>query len=274
MITHGGSRGDGATMSQSLGRALQILGRLGTGPATLDQLATALGVHKTTVLRLLRTLAGEHFVFRDGRHRYHLGARIFELSSRGLDQREVRGIAAPHLAAFNREHGRTTHLSELAGDEVVYIDKLESHDRVRMASRIGLRAPVHSTAAGKVLLAGLPPVERDAVLAGVAFAPATPRTITRREDYLAELATVREQGWARDREENEPSINCIAAPVRSASGRVSAAVSVSVPDIVLTYEQLLELLPPLLAVTERISRDCGWQPGTDTQPPTETKGQA
>jgi DNA-binding IclR family transcriptional regulator len=251
-------------MSASLGKALQILTHLGGGPATLDQLAEAVGVHKTTVLRLLRTLAEDHFVFRDGIHRYHLGSRIFELSSRGLEQREVVGIAAPHLAAFNRAHGRTTHLCELAGSEIVYIDKLESHDHVRMASRIGLRAPVHSTAAGKVLVADLPPAELERVLGGVAFTASTPNTITTRESYLAELARVREQGWARDREENETSINCIAAPVRSASGRAVAAVSVSVPDIVLTYDGLLELLPSLLAVTDAISRDCGWQPGVPT----------
>jgi DNA-binding IclR family transcriptional regulator len=249
-------------VSQSLGKALQILLQLGSGPATLDQLAAALDVHKTTVLRLLRTLAEEHFVFRDGSNHYHLGARIHELSSRGLEQRVVRSIAAPHLAAFNREHGRTTHLSELAGSEVVYIDKLESHDHVRMASRIGLRAPVHSTAAGKVLLADLPPAELEGMLAGLSFPGITPHTITDRQAYVAELTTVRERGWAEDREENEPSINCIGAPVRGASGRAVAAVSVSVPDIVVTYEQLLELLPALLAVTERISHDCGWLPST------------
>ncbi|MEJ3654431.1 IclR family transcriptional regulator [Actinomycetes bacterium KLBMP 9759] len=247
-------------MSQSLGKALQILTRLGEGSATLDELAAAVGVHKTTVLRLLRTLADEHFVFRDGGHRYHLGARIHELSSRGLDQREVRGIAAPHLAAFNREHGRTTHLSELAGTEVVYIDKLESHDHVRMASRIGLRAPVHATAAGKVLVADLPAGELEALLDTLTFERATQNTITDRAAFRVELARVGAQGWARDREENEPSINCVGAPVRDASGRAVAAVSVSVPDIVMTYDRLLDLLPALLAVTERISRDCGWRP--------------
>lgn len=250
-------------MSQSLGKALQLLVLLGDRPATLDELAAAIGVHKTTVLRLLRTLADEHFVFRDGGHRYHLGARIHELSSRGLDQREVRGIAAPHLAAFNREHGRTTHLSELAGDEIVYIDKLESHDNIRMASRIGLRAPVHSTAAGKVLVADLAEAELDALLSGLAFPRRTSNTIVDAQAYRAELAHVREVGWGHDAEENEPSINCIAAPVRAASGRAVAAVSVSVPDIVMTDEQLQTLLPLLLDVVDAISRDCGWQPPTE-----------
>jgi DNA-binding IclR family transcriptional regulator len=245
-------------MSQSLRRALRILIELGHGPANLDQLAEVTGVHKTTVLRLLRTLADDGFVFRDGTHRYHLGSRLFELSARALDQREVRQIAAPHLAAFNRRHGRTTHLAVLEAGEVVYIDKLEAHDQIRMYSRIGLRAPLHSTAVAKVLLADLPDDELATVVAGIEFTPRAANTITDASDFLAEIARVRAQGWAGDREENEPSINCLAAPVRGASGRVLAAVSVTVPDIVLTYEQLLELLPALLDVTTTISHDCGW----------------
>ena len=249
-------------MSASLGKALLILVELGRGPASLDDLAGVVGVHKTTVLRLLRTLAAEHFVYRDPGHRYHLGSRVHELSARGLEQRVVRAAAAPHLTRFNRAHGRTVHLSELDDGEIVYIDKLESHDQVRMASRIGLRGPVHSTAAGKVLVAGLDDAEQARLLHRLTFPPVTPRTITDEATYAAELAKVRGQGWASDREENESSINCIAAPVRDATGNVVAAVSVSVPDIVLTYDQLLDLLPGLLAVTGEISADCGWRPAT------------
>lgn len=144
------------------------------------------------MLRLLRTLGEEHFVFRDRTHRYHLGARIHELSSRRLDQREVRA-------------------------------------------------------------------ERDELIAALTFVPRTPNTITDADAVRAELDRVRFMGWADDGEENEPSVNRIAAPVRDASGRAVAAVSVSVPNIVLSDERLLELLPSLLAVTERISREHGWR---------------
>ena len=247
-------------MSQSLGRALQVLIRLAEGPANLDELAATTGVHKTTVLRLLRTLAEERFVSRDQNHRFRLGSRVFELSSRALDQREVRTVAAPHLAAFNREYGRTTHLAVLEDGEAVYIDKLESHDQIRMYSRIGLRPPLHSSAVGKILLAGLPEGERRKLVTGLTLTPTTPNTITDPEVFLAELEVVRRQGWAHDREENEPLINCIAAPVRGPTGAVVAAVSVSVPNVVLDYEQLVKLLPALLETTDRISADLGWQP--------------
>jgi len=248
-------------VSQSLGRALQILIELGKRPSTLDELAELTAVHKTTVLRLLRTLAEDRFVFRDGTHRYHLGARIFELSSRALDQHEVRRIAGPHLSAFNRKYGRTTHLAVMEGDEVVYIDKLESHDHVVMYSRIGLRAALHSTAVAKILLADLPPDELARLIAGIRFEAHTANTIGDADSLLAELDLVRRQGWAVDREENEASINCIAAPIRGASGRVLAAVSVSVPDVVLSYAQVLDLLPALREVTDAVSRDCGYVAG-------------
>lgn len=247
-------------MSQSVARALQLLIHLGSGPASLDELAALTGVHKTTVLRLLRTLSDERFAFRDHSNRYHIGSRIFELAAQGADQREIRQIASPHLVAFNRRFGRTTHLAAMEGDEIVYIDKLESHDQIRMFSRIGLQAYMNSTAVAKVILADLPDAELTRMVATMDFSPRAANTITTPEKYLREIEVVRAQGWAKDREENEPSINCIAVPVRGASGRVVASVSVSVPEVVLPFEQLLELLGPLQDVGERISRDCGYQP--------------
>ena len=245
-------------MSQSLARALQLLVQLGNGPASLDELAEMSGVHKTTVLRLLRTLSDERFAFRDNEYRYHIGSRVFELSARAMDQREVRSIASPHLVAFNREYGRTTHLAAMEGGEVVYIDKLESHDQIRMYSRIGAVAPLNSTAVAKVILADKPDTELRRIVDAMDYTRRTANTITTPQQYLDEIEIVRKQGWARDREENEPSINCIGVPIRGATGRVLAAVSVSVPDVVLDYTSLLDLLPPLRAVAEAISADCGY----------------
>jgi DNA-binding IclR family transcriptional regulator len=247
-------------VSQSVSRALHLLIHLGSGPASLDELAESTGVHKTTVLRLLRTLSDERFTFRDHSNRYHLGSRIFELAAQGTDQREIRRIASTHLVAFNRKYGRTTHLAAMEGDDVVYIDKLESHDQIRMYSRIGMSANLNSTAVAKVILADLPDSELRPIVAAMDFTRRTPNTITTPDRYLREIDTVRAQGWAQDREENEPSINCLGVPIRGASGRVVAAVSVSVPDVVLPFDQMLHLLEPLQAVGESISRDCGYRP--------------
>jgi DNA-binding IclR family transcriptional regulator len=248
-------------MSQSLGRALRLLDELAEGARSLDELAGTADVHKTTVLRLLRTLEEDRLVYRDAAYRYHLGAGLFALSSRALEQRPVRAAAARHLAALNRDTGHTVHLAAYEGDEVVYIDKYDSRHPVRMYSRIGLRARLHCTAVAKVLLAGMPVRDRRAVAEAVEYEALTPHTITTPEALLAELARVAEQGYAVDRGEHETFINCVAAPIRDASGHVVAAVSVSVPDVLLDFDHVLALLPEVLAAAAAASADCGWRAG-------------
>jgi DNA-binding IclR family transcriptional regulator len=245
-------------MSQSVSRAVRLLTELAEGPRSLDELAAVLDVHKTTVLRLLRTLEDDRLVFRDAAYRYHLGAGLFALSSRALEQRPVRAAAAPHLAALNRETGHTVHLAAYEGGEVVYIDKYDSRHPVRMYSRIGLRARLHCTAVAKVLLAGLPTAERRGVAESIEYEVMTPNTLTGPEELLSELARVAAQGYAVDHGEHETFINCVGVPVRDASGRVVAAASISVPDVLLDYEHVLALLPDLLKAAAAISADCGW----------------
>jgi DNA-binding IclR family transcriptional regulator len=247
-------------VSQSLARALAILTELGEGGRALDELAALLAVHKTTVLRLLRTLEDERFVYRDSAHRYHLGARLFALSSQAMEQRNVRAIAAPHLARLNRSSGHTVHLGAYENGEAVYLDKYDSRHPVRMYSRIGLPMPLHCTGIGKVLLAGLPAAERDELIAWLEYPVLTPNTIDGPAAMRAELERVAAQGYAVDHGEHEPAINCVAAPIRDAGGQVIAAVSLSVPTVVLAYEQVLHLVPDLLGTATAISAECGHHP--------------
>jgi len=242
-------------VSQSLARALQILSSLGEGERSLDQLATELGVHKTTVLRLLRTMEADRFVRRDEAHRYRLGSRLFALADTAREQHVVREVAAPHLRQLNQTTGQTVHLAAWENGEAIYIDKLESVRTFRMYSQIGVPAALHCTAVGKVLLAAQPKRQREAVLASLEYKAFTPHTLTTADALREELDTVLARGWAQDKAEHESFMNCIGAPVTDQAGRVVGAVSVSVPDVLLTYEQVLELLPELLATTQAISTD-------------------
>jgi DNA-binding IclR family transcriptional regulator len=141
---------------------------------------------------------------------------------------------------------------------VVYIDKFESHHPVRMYSRIGLTAALHSAAVAKVLLADLPRSRQEKIAAGLDYVKATDNTLTSPEALLAELEQVRIQGWAQDNAEHEAFVHCVAAPIRDAGGAVVAAASFSVPIVMLSHAGLLELLPDLRASTDAISRDLGW----------------
>ncbi|MCZ2403383.1 IclR family transcriptional regulator [Paenarthrobacter sp. Z7-10] len=245
-------------MSQSLSRALDLLAELAQKPATLDDLAGKASVHKTTVMRLLHAMEEKRFVVRDESQRFRLGSKFFELSSKALEQRDIRTVAHSHLAELNARTGHTVHLAAFEGGEVVYIDKFESHHPVRMYSRVGLTAALHSAAVAKVLLADMPPARQEHIARGLDYIKLTANTITTPEQLLAELVEVKEQGWAHDNAEHESFVHCIAAPVRDASGRVIAAASFSVPVVLLGYSDLLKLLPDLKAGTEAISADLGW----------------
>jgi DNA-binding IclR family transcriptional regulator len=245
-------------MSQSLDRALTLLSGLAEGAKTLDQLAEEIGVHKSTVLRLMRTLESHHFVRREGPRHYRLGSALFDLANRALEDRDVRRSAESALAALNERTGHTVHLATYEDGEVVYIDKYEGRHSVRMYSRVGKRAPLHCTAVGKVLVAALGPARRAEVAGALEFTPLTANTITSAEDYLAELAAVAERGYAVDNAEHEDFIHCVAAPIRGDGGAVLAAVSVSVPKVLLDYDGLLALVPDLLAAAEEASVHSGW----------------
>ncbi|TDV55263.1 IclR family transcriptional regulator [Actinophytocola oryzae] len=245
-------------MSQSLDRALVLLDELAAGPRTLDQLAERLSVHKSTVLRLLRTLESHQFVQRTDVRHYRLGTSLFDLAFRALEERDVRRSVEPALRALNAETGHTVHLASYEDGEVIYIDKVESRHNVRMVSRIGKRAPLHCTAVAKVLVAAMPADRREAVAASITYDKMTPNTITTPRAYLAELARVADQGYAVDDEEHEEHIHCVAAPVRDARGEVVAAMSLSVPQMVLDLDGLLRLVPTLLAGAAAASAECGF----------------
>ncbi|WP_181767384.1 IclR family transcriptional regulator [Streptomyces albidus (ex Kaewkla and Franco 2022)] len=242
-------------MSQTVDRALSILPLLAEGPANLEQVATRLGVHKSTALRLLRTLHEHGIVHRQPDQRYRLGARLFALAQQAVENLDVREIAHPHLVELNAQTGHTVHLAVHEEDEVLYIDKVESRYPVRMYSRIGKPVAITVAAVAKLLLADLPEPERRSVAEGLDYPRYTARSITNSSAFLAELAKVREQGWATDLGGHEESINCVAAPVHGPDGRCVAAMSVSAPNVVVSADELLTLLPLVRRTAEAISAE-------------------
>lgn len=249
-------------MSQSLARALQLLDGLAEGGRSLDDLAQSLGVHKTTVLRLLRTLEEDRFVRRDANHRFFLGSRLFELGSSALEQRAIRDVALPHLERLGRQAGgQAVHLAAFENNKAVYIAKVESTSSVRMYSRVGLVAPLHATAVGKVLASELPERQLATALEATDFHAFTGRTITTPDAYRAELAKVRAQGWSEDSAEHEDFINCIGVPIRDSADRIIAAASISVPDVLLTRDEVHALLPALQQTAAAIRAD--WTTSTE-----------
>ncbi|MGP9781973.1 IclR family transcriptional regulator [Arthrobacter sp. MYb211] len=247
-------------MSATLKRALGLLNLIATEPQSLDDIAADSQVHKTTIMRQLHTLEECRFVVRNDQGKYQLGSKLFELSSLALEQRNIVQVAHPHLTALNRLTGQTIHLAAFEGPEVVYIDKLESRHSVRMYSRIGLTASLHATAVAKVLLSELPVERRQHIAESLNYHRYTKHTLSNAEDFLTALDTVERQGFAFDNREHEEFVHCVAVPIRDASSHVVAAVSCSVPVVLLSQEELLALVPEIKSVAEAISADLGFIP--------------
>ncbi|MFD7507518.1 IclR family transcriptional regulator [Streptomyces sp. NPDC059850] len=262
-------------MSQTVDRALSILPLLAEGPANLEQVASRLGVHKSTALRLLRTLHEHGMVYRQRDQRYRLGARLFALAQEAVENLDVREIAHPHLVALNERCGHTVHLAVYEENEVLYIDKVESRYPVRMYSRIGKPVAITVAAVAKLLLADLPEPERRALAERLPYPAYTARSTPNAAAFLRELDTVREQGWATDLGGHEESINCVGAPIQGADGRVVAACSVSAPNVVVTADELLTLLPMVRRTAEDISREySGGAPARPSHEPTDNAPEA
>ena len=208
---------------QSVSRALRLLEQLAaqrTGAGIAD-LARATSLPHGTVHRLLQTLAGHGWVRRGSDRRYVLGAALIRLGA-AAEQLLAAG-ATPYLAELVRLSGETANLAVLDGDCVAYVAQVPSEHRLRMFAEVGNRVPLHSTGVGKVLLAGRPPEEADALLARTGLPPRTPDTITDPRRLRAELDRIRRQGFAVDSGEEEVGVRCLAVPVHGTDGANRAA---------------------------------------------------
>jgi DNA-binding IclR family transcriptional regulator len=159
-------------------------------------------------------------------------------------------VAAPFLEALHRGTGETVHLGVLRGREIIYLDKVESRQAVRMNSQIGNASPVYCTGVGKAALSALSGPALDTILAGIEYRRFTPATIIGRAALLAELEAIRHAGIAFDREEHEPGIRCVAAPVFDAERALAAGVSVTGPAY-RVGEERLDGWAPLVRDTAR-----------------------
>lgn len=251
---------------QTIGRAASILNILGQSPhgITLRDLSARVNLPKGTTHRLLSSLVHFGFAQQDSENKkYSLGFKLVDLGHRLLSQLDFRNVAKPFLLDMAERTQETVHLVVLDQNEVVYIEKVESHDHrggLRMASRIGLRNPAHSCAVGKVLLAHLPARRFEAVIRERGLVRRTKKTITHLKRLEEQLQSVRAQGFAIDDEENEEGIRCVAAPIRDETGWVIAAVSISGPAIRMSLELIQRRLQrEVMDTALKISKKLGFR---------------
>ncbi|BCJ87609.1 IclR family transcriptional regulator [Effusibacillus dendaii] len=217
---------------KSVERAMHILEQvsLARNGVGVTELANEMKMQKSTVHRVLSTLSRLGYIQQDPEtERYKLGYKLLEVSSRLLSSLDVRREAMPYLQQLADLTNEVIHLVVLDKGDVVYIEKVEGTETIRMHSRVGHRAPVHCTGVGKAILAHLPEAQVREIIRQYGMEPHTPHTIANLDDLLDNLQLIREQGFALDLEENELGITCVAAPIHDHTGKVVASISVSAP---------------------------------------------
>jgi len=239
--------------------ALSILETLGTAqPMSLTELARQLGLGKSSVYRLLVTLALRGYVEKDpDSDRYQLTYRLFAVGSRASEQLGLREVAQPVMHRLGSQTGETVNLGVLDDFRTVSIHLVESAHPLRIHMRIG-GVSAHATATGKILLAALHSKELARLLAGRRLDAITPNTIKNRSVLLAELKRVRQEGYAVDDEECSLGLRCVGAPVRDHQGAVVAALSMVAPCQRLPRERIPAAVAQVQEAAQEVSLRLGY----------------
>jgi DNA-binding IclR family transcriptional regulator len=244
-------------MSQTVLRATKILELIAERPRKLSELALEFGLHRSTAFRELQTLQAAGFIVLRSDKTYDVGANLISIAQRSLDNLELRRVAQDRLRLLHSRVGNTIHLGQLIEQQVVYVDKVDSRDGVRLYSHVGGSVQPHCSGVGKAILAQLSRAEQDAVLRDVDWRAHTATTHTTRAALDAELETIRSQGWALDNGEFEDFVHCIAAPIVNSSRTIIGAVSITAVKMISDFDQLKAHLGDLLETAQGISRDLG-----------------
>ncbi|HBI72066.1 MAG TPA: IclR family transcriptional regulator [Lachnospiraceae bacterium] len=248
---------------QSAERIFHILEFIAmNGPSGVVEIGTALDLHKSTVHRMLLSLISMGYASQDEETgKYELTFKLVRLSSQFLSKIDIYAIAHPYIERLANECQETVHLVQRAGNEVVYIDKVEPVDlresSIRMASHIGLMRPMYCSGVGKAILAELPAEEVRSIWAQSNPEKKTEHTIMTFKQLEEEIAGIRERGYAMDNEENEIGVRCIAAVILDYHNKAKYAFSISAPVNRMTDDRVAELAEHVLNMKKELSRRLG-----------------
>ena len=253
---------------QVLGRATQLLDALAAqpDPVALKDLAKTTGLHTSTAHRILSDLVIGRYVDRVDNGLYQLGMRLLELGSLVKGRLNVREAAHEAMHALHRLTGQTVNLSVQQGDEIIYIDRAWSErSGMQVVRAIGGRAPLHLTSNGKLFLSAADGRQVRTYATRTSLAASTANSITTLEKLEQELLLVRQLGYARDNEELELGVSCIAAEIMDDSGKLVAGLSLSSPTDRIQADWLKLLQDTAL----QISKGMGYKPKS-AEPGTST----
>ncbi|MDW4497987.1 IclR family transcriptional regulator [Sulfitobacter sp. D35] len=242
----------------TVGKALAVLETVAERgePIRFSDLLETSRYPKATLYRLVQTLTRQQMLRHDPQTgTYALGVRLVRLAHSAWAQSSLAPLARPHVDALSAATGETIHLAQLDRGQVLYVDKRNAARPIEMFAQAGKVGPAYCTGVGKAMLAFLDDEGLAEALKAQSFYRHTKHTITSEDALRAELAGIRELGYALDREEHELGIICCAVPVLSRTHRPLGAISLTTTVARATLAQLDEKAALLLETAARIAED-------------------
>ncbi|ADL02175.1 IclR family transcriptional regulator [Brevundimonas subvibrioides] len=250
-----GSEGGKSSSSQTLLRGLDVVEAVSDGTIGLADLATRLGLTRSTTHRLAAALVERQYLNFLPREGYVLGPKLLELGFKAQQQKDLPRVARPHLETLAADTEDTVHLGVLDKGRALYLDKIPGRRRIEISSRVGERQPIRSTGLGKAMILD----ETEAQWAEMFDQEeAISRSALDRETWLSRMREYARDGHAFDLEENEDRIRCVAAPIRDVAGRIVGAISLSSAAQYMDDHRMASLPQQVRATAEAISRELGW----------------
>lgn len=242
----------------TLERGLQILEAITeNGEMTVTEVGNHMDINRASAHRFITTLRDQGFVRKNQHNKYEATFKMLELGMKQADKFEIRRIAKPYMRDLAAEFDETVNLGLLDQGLVIYLDKVESRELLRMDSGIGTSCPAYATAMGKAMLAFLPEEDRAAYMEKTRFTPITPHTVAGPIELSKDIAKIRKKGYAVDEEELALDLYCIGAPIFDFHAYPAFALSVSGP--VRRLKTMKSLPLRILDVSSALSKHLGYR---------------
>lgn len=222
---------DDKYLMSSVNNTLKVLDLLSVNiEMGVTEIANSIGLSKSSIFRILYTLEKNEFVFKTSNLKYRLGIKLAYYGSIVTENLNIINLIRPFLQELRDTHNETAHLGILDDDlNIIFMAKELSSSTIQMTSKVGHKLPFYISAMGKILVANQMDNHLLEILREYNYIKYTNNTITKYDEIVEMLNTIREHNYSIDEEESEEGLTCIAVPIRDFTGRVIAAISISGP---------------------------------------------
>ena len=252
-------QGEGRKMNKTVLKSMEIIKLFfAEEKLTLLQMIEKTGLPKTSAYRMAESLLELGFLEKDQEGAYRLGLVFLALGNLVAERLDIRSIALPHMQRLRKETGEAVNLVIRDGDEAVYIEKVDTQERVRVYTQIGRRAPLYGGACPRILLSFMEQAERERLIESfqiVRYANGTPEN---KEKLRQLIQKTRKKGWSISHSELEDHSSAIAAPIFNHKGDVIAGISLVGPEVRFRdVAHMKDMIEKLTEASRQISIELG-----------------